>query len=154
MSAKKAVEKIVGFVAKPFETRAGDIRYTVQVMQAENLNAVREYYRARGLDPDDVLLRIWNSAQSQYVRQSAKQIVRTALAEGKDVEEAIARHQERAPRMIIGSPRGPRGGITKKKVNEAGTAVLRRLAETGGRIDTAELVKLAQEYGIDLSALK
>lgn len=99
------------------------------------------------------VLGVINAAQKQGALQGGKEMVREAVQdppEGVDpveaAEAAVAKHQERAAKYVIGAPRGGRGGVTKTKARELGA----RLREKMG--DEA-LLAFAREQGIDPAEL-
>jgi len=146
-----------GFTLKAVETTAEGFKYTVEVPQAESLDAVMAFYEAQGKNPEEVLLAIWNAGNEQGSKQGGKGEVRAAIKEhGPDSpegEKAIAGHQENAQGYIQGAPRGGGGarhesGLTRKQRDALGTAVADHLAKEGTMPTQADMREIAKALEI------
>jgi hypothetical protein len=149
----------IGFSLKPVETAAGGTAYTVEVPQAESLDAVLAYYESIGKNANEVLLAIWNSGNEQGAKQGQKEQVRKAGTDATKIAEAIAAHQETARGFIQGAPRGGGGGVkhesgySKKDREALGNAVAMHMATSGAPPTTEEMAEICESLGIDVKHL-
>jgi len=146
----------IGFTLKPVETKAGGVAYTVEVPQAESIQAVRDFYTAEGKNPDEVILSIWNSGNEQGAKQGQKERVRQAGDDPTKLAEAIADHQASAKVFIQGAPRGGGGGgtthpsgLTQKQRVALGNAVAMEMATSGSAPTEGRMDEICGELGID-----
>jgi hypothetical protein len=115
-------------ITKIVPTKASGVEFDVNVLQAESLDECRERWTADGLNADEVLLSIVNTASEQNAKQGAKDGVRKAIAaHGADSEafdEAVEKAQSYASEYFIGKPRGGRlpDGSTKTELKEKAAA--------------------------------
>jgi len=106
-------------------------------------------------DPEDVVVDAPASAQEavlktlwaaweQNGKQGGKELIRKAMASGDqaEVDKEVAAHQARAPKYVMGAPRGSIGGVTKTKAGNVGKAFLDKMGPEA-------LLALAKEHGID-----
>ena len=154
-----------GFKLETITTKVGDVEYPLSYPVGTTLNAWRAYWESRSLNVEDTILKYLNEIQTQRATQGNKGPVRDAAPEQdeagnvvKDLEtvraEAIAKHQARAAKFLLGKPRETAvGGVTKKTQAEFGTAVVTAMTAKGAMLNQAELAELAKEYGIDPSAI-
>lgn len=109
----------------------------------------------------EAVLGVINAAQEQGAKQGGKEVIRDAAEEAEfsldeeglaladcpePVQEAVAGHQARAAKYVIGAPRGERGGMTKTKAREVGAKLREKLGDEA-------LLALAREHGIDPAEL-
>lgn len=140
-----------GFTLATYETEAAGVKYPVQYLQAESVDAYRAAWEAQGLNPDEVLLGIVNAAQKQGATQGNKTQVRDAVESGEqaEIDAAVAAHQESTAGYLIGAPRGgSRGGPTKKAKAALGEKIAEFVQEHGAMPTKAQLEELGREFGI------
>jgi hypothetical protein len=161
-----------GFSLKAVETEAAGHKYTVEVPQAESLQAVLDAYKEAGKNGEEILLAIWNSGNEQGAKQGQKTPVREAVegpdgeqGEGEEkttkeerIQKAVEKHQAAARQFIQGAPRGGGGqkhesGLTKKQREDLGTKIAMEMATTGAMPSRARMEEIAKELGIDPAAM-
>lgn len=163
----KARTELPGMALKRVETETSGIKYEVEVLQAESLQAILDAYKAQGKNGEEVLVGVFNAANEQSAKQQkgkvrsaieAAEKAGTAPEDDEAVQAAIEEHQAKAPGFLIGAPRGGGGkrhesGLTAKQRTELGTAVAMEMARTGQPPSKARMDEIAKELGIDPSAL-
>lgn len=154
MADKKAEFTVPeGFSYVRETTKAGGVEYPIEYLQADTLDAWRNYWSARGLDVDATILKNLNEIQSQRASQSGKTAVRDAENDA-DREAAIAKHQKNARTTLVGAPRTRNvAGVTKKAAGEFGQAMVAKMVAKGGLLSDTEIAELAREYNVDPALL-
>ena len=97
----------------------------------------------------DAVTAVICAAWEQNAKQGSKEEIRKAIATGEQekVDEAIAKHQERSPKYVMGAPRGGAvGGVTKTRAGSGGKALLEKLGPEG-------LKAVLAEHGISMDDL-
>ena len=150
MISKDCTTKVEGLASFGYENS----NYPVQVFLPSSLPEALAKIGRCGEDEvvieapqgaQDAVLGVICAAWEQNAKQGSKEEIRKAIATGEQeaVDEAIAKHQERAPKYVMGAPRGGAvGGVTKTKAGNVGKELLAKLGAEG-------LKALAQEHGID-----
>lgn len=151
-----------GFITKTVDTEASGVKYSVDVLQAESLQAWLDFYAEQGKNAEEVINKILNADNEQGGKQTGKEAVRKVIAEhGPDSDEAkaaITTHQDNARQFIQGAPRGGGGkkhesGLTQKQREAFGGAVAIEYGKTGKAPAADRLKEIADELGIDHGAL-
>ena len=154
MISKDCTTAIAGLAEFGYENNT----YPVQVFLPEDLPEalakigrcdVREIEVEAPQGALEAVTAVINAAWEQNAKQGSKEEIRKAIATGEQekVDEAIAKHQERAPKYIMGAPRGgATGGVTKTRAGSGGKALLEKLGAEG-------LKAVLAEHGISMDDL-
>ena len=154
MRTKDCTTKIDGLAEFGFENST----YPVQVNLPEDLPEALA--RIGRCDVGDVVIEapqgaleavtaVICAAWEQNAKQGDKESIRKAILTGEQetVDEAVRKHQERAPKYVMGAPRGgAEGGVTKTRAGSGGKALLDKLGAEG-------LKAVLAEHGISLDDL-
>ena len=154
MISKDCTTAIEGLAEFGYENNT----YPVQVFLPSDL--AEALARIGHCDSDEVVIEAPEGAQAavlgviraaweQNAKQGSKEEIRKAIATGEQekVDEAIAKHQDKAPKYVMGAPRGGAvGGVTKTRAGSGGKALLEKLGPEG-------LKAVLAEHGISMEDL-